>query len=59
MDLSAAEQLNGKRWKLAKLGAFICFGVACGLLGASLMLSQPGSSAGDIGSGSAVAARTY
>ncbi len=42
MDLSAAEHLNGKPWKLAKLGAFVCFGVACGLLGASLILSQPG-----------------
>ena len=39
MDLFAAEQLNGKLWNLAKQGAFMCFLVACALLGASLMLS--------------------
>jgi hypothetical protein len=44
MDLSAAEQLNGTRWQLAKLGALVCFGVACCLLGASLVLSQPNAS---------------
>jgi hypothetical protein len=41
MDLFATEQLNGTRWQLAKLAAFLCFGVACCLLGASLVLSQP------------------
>jgi hypothetical protein len=38
MDLFSAEQLNGKLWNAAKLGAFLCFAVACGLLGASLIL---------------------
>lgn len=38
MDLFSAEQLNGKLWQAAKLGAFLCFAVACGLLGASLLL---------------------
>ena len=42
MDLFAAEQLNGRFWNLAKQGAFMCFLVACALLGASLMLAQPG-----------------
>jgi hypothetical protein len=41
MDLFATEQLRGTRWELAKLAAFACFGIACCLLGASLMLSQP------------------
>jgi hypothetical protein len=41
MDLSAAELLNGKRWQVAKLLAFVCFGVACCLLGALLVLSEP------------------
>jgi hypothetical protein len=40
MDLFAAERLNGKPWGLAKLAAFMCFVVACALLGASLVLSQ-------------------
>jgi hypothetical protein len=40
MDLFSAEQLNGKLWRVAKLGAFLCFAVACGLFGASLF--QPG-----------------
>lgn len=38
MDLFSAEQLNGKLWRAAKLGAFLCFAIACGLLGASLIL---------------------
>jgi hypothetical protein len=46
MDLFATEQLNGTRWQLAKLAAFVCFGVACCLLGASLVLSQPSSTGG-------------
>jgi hypothetical protein len=45
MDLFSAEQLNGKFWHLAKQGAFLCFVVACALLGASLVL--PGSGAMD------------
>jgi hypothetical protein len=40
MDLFAVEQRNGKRWMLARHGAFACFLLACALLGASLMLSQ-------------------
>jgi hypothetical protein len=42
MDLLAAERLNGRLWNLAKQGAFMCFLVACALLGASLMLSVNG-----------------
>ena len=44
MDLFATDQLNATRWRLAKLAAFICFGLACCLLGASLVLSQPNAS---------------
>jgi hypothetical protein len=53
MDLLAAERLNGRLWNLAKQGAFMCFLVACALLGASLMLSV----SGDVGSGPAYLAR--
>jgi hypothetical protein len=42
MDLLAAERLNGRLWNLAKQGAFMCFLVACALLGASLVLSVRG-----------------
>jgi hypothetical protein len=45
VDLSAAEKLNGRGWFLAKAGAFICFGVACGLMIASLFF-MPGARAG-------------
>ena len=41
MDLSSAEHMNGKLWHRAKAGAFVCFMVACGLLGASLILPPP------------------
>jgi hypothetical protein len=41
MDVFSTDQLNATHWKLAKLAAFICFGLACCLLGASLVLSQP------------------
>jgi hypothetical protein len=44
MDLFATDQLDATRWKLAKLAAFVCFGLACCLLGASLVLSQPNAS---------------
>ena len=54
MDLFAAEQLNGKLWNVAKQAAFMCFLVACALLGASLVLWQPG----DVGKGQAHVART-
>ncbi len=54
MDLFAAEQLNGKLWTLTKQVAFMCFLVACALLGASLALWQPG----DVGKGQAYLART-
>jgi len=47
MDLLAAERLNGRLWNLAKQGAFMCFLVACALLGASLTLSL----GGDVGNG--------
>ncbi len=41
MDLCAAERLNGKLWHWAKRSAFMCFLVACALLGASLALTEP------------------
>ena len=41
MDLFATDQLDATRWRLAKLVAFVCFGIACCLLGASLVLSEP------------------
>jgi hypothetical protein len=37
MDLQAAEQLNGRIWCLAKVGAFLFFLLACGMLLASLL----------------------
>jgi hypothetical protein len=40
MDLCAAEKLNGRPWSWAKRSAFLCFVVACALLGASLALPQ-------------------
>jgi hypothetical protein len=46
MDMFAANQLNAPRWRFAKLVAFVCFGLACCLLGASLVVSQPSPSAG-------------
>lgn len=49
MDLLAAERLNGKRWHVAKIGAFLCFGVAGGLLIASLFLPPPSHGATDGG----------
>jgi hypothetical protein len=48
MDLSETERLNGKLWQVAKQGAFMCFVVACALLGASLVLTDWG---GERGSG--------
>jgi hypothetical protein len=41
MDLHTTEQVNGRHWMLAKQGAFMCFLVACALLGASLFFWQP------------------
>jgi hypothetical protein len=41
MDLFSTDQLNATRWRFAKVAAFICFGLACCLLGTSLVLSQP------------------
>jgi hypothetical protein len=38
MDLLAAERRNGQHWNGAKIGAFFCFVVACGILIASLVL---------------------
>jgi hypothetical protein len=54
MDLFAAERLNGKRWTAAKQSALLCFLVACALLGASLVLSQPA----DVDKGQRHSART-
>jgi len=54
MDLFATEQLNGKLWNLAKQTAFMCFLVACALLGAALVLGH----SGDAGKGQANLART-
>ena len=38
MDLLSAERLNGKHWNTAKIGALFCFGLAGGILIASLLL---------------------
>ena len=46
MDLLETEQLTGERWNKAKLGALLCFAVACALLAASLLMPQ----AGEVGS---------
>jgi len=56
MDLSAAEQLNGKLWHWAKRGAFLCFLVACALLGASLVLPPAHWGERDQGRSGAIAA---
>ena len=40
MDLFETERHHGKLWGLAKQGAFMCFLVACALLGASLVLTD-------------------
>jgi hypothetical protein len=37
MDLRTAEQLNGRLWQRAKVGALLCFFVASLLLLASLL----------------------
>jgi hypothetical protein len=42
MDLFAAQKLNSKLCLRAKLGAWVCFLAACGLLSASLLFAQPG-----------------
>jgi hypothetical protein len=49
MDLQAAEQLNGRIWCLAKVGAFLFFLLACGMLLASLL--APAHSDRPLGSG--------
>jgi hypothetical protein len=46
MDLRTAEQLNGKLWQHAKVGALLCFFVASLLLLASL-LSPSGEESGN------------
>ena len=37
MDLLKTEQLTGEPWSKAKLGALLCFTLACALLAASLL----------------------
>lgn len=49
MDLLAAERLNGRRWHPAKIGAFLCFVVAGGILIASLLLPPPSQGASEGG----------
>ena len=41
MDLLAAQKRNGQNWNVAKIGAFVCFIVAGGILIASLLLPYP------------------
>jgi hypothetical protein len=36
MDLQSALRINGGRWRLARIGVFLCFALACGLLVVSL-----------------------
>ena len=40
MDLLKTEPLNGELWNKAKLGALLCFALACALLGASLLMPR-------------------
>jgi hypothetical protein len=48
MDLLKGEQLSGDPWtRAAKLGALVCFAVACVLLGASLLTPHPQRPAGE------------
>ena len=48
MDLLKGEQLNGEpSTRAVKLGALLCFAVACVLLGASLLAPQPARVAGE------------
>ena len=48
MDLLKGEQLSGDPWtRAAKLGALVCFAVACVLLGASLLTPHPQRTAGE------------
>ncbi len=48
MDLLKGEQLSGDHWtRAAKLGALLCFAIACVLLGASLLSPQPARVAGE------------
>ena len=49
MDLRTAEQLNGKLWQHAKVGALLCFFVASLLLLVSLLSpggEEPGTGGG-------------
>jgi hypothetical protein len=41
MDLLAAQRRNGQHWNVAKIGTFVCFIVAGGILIASLLLPYP------------------
>jgi hypothetical protein len=50
MSLSAATDSMPKKASLAKAGAFVCFGVAGGLMIATLM--QPAAIRGDLGNNS-------
>ena len=36
MDLQSALRMSGQRWQLARIGALMCFVLACGLLVISL-----------------------
>jgi hypothetical protein len=47
MDLLKTEQLNGELWNKAKLGALLCFVVACALLAASLLMPRSAEVGGD------------
>ena len=40
MDLLKTEQLNSELWSKPKLGALLCFALACALLAASLLMPR-------------------
>jgi hypothetical protein len=41
MDLQSAIRMNGTRWQLARMGVFVCFAFAGGLLVLSLATPPP------------------
>jgi hypothetical protein len=49
VDLSAAAAIYGRGWSMAKIAAFVCFGVACGLMVAALIFAPDAHAVGGQG----------